>query len=130
MPEYHFAAQQQAKTAAVPHTRSLYEREEDGSEKDVMHLLANADNVVYLTRNPARPGGGFRLNGPLANHYPDFIAHTAKGNTLLIETKGDTYTNDDSTCKRRMALPGPRPLAANTNTIWCSTSWRYPVPSA
>ncbi|MDQ2772966.1 MAG: hypothetical protein M3Y54_20975 [Bacteroidota bacterium] len=58
--------------------------------------------TATFTRNPARAGGGFRLNGPLANHYPDFVAHTARGNTLLIETKGDHLNNDDSAYKRRL----------------------------
>lgn len=90
--------------AALPLLRSLYEREEDGNgpEKAMMQLLADASNVVFWTRNPARPSGGFRLNGPLANHYPDFIARTAKGTTLLIEPKGDDRNNDDSRYKRQL----------------------------
>ena len=67
-----------------------------------MQLLADADNVTWWTRNPASAPAGFRLNGPLAGHYPDFIARTTSGKILLIESKGDDRNNDDSTYKRRL----------------------------
>ena len=89
---------------ALPLTRSLYEREEDGNglERNMMQLLDDADNVVFWTRNPSTAPAGFRLNGPIANHYPDFIAQTASGKILLIETKGDDRDNSDSTYKRKL----------------------------
>jgi len=89
---------------ALPLTRSLYEREEDGNglERAMMQLLDDADNVLFWTRNPSTAPAGFRLNGPIANHYPDFIAQTASGKILLIETKGDDRDNSDSAYKRRL----------------------------
>lgn len=104
VPDYTLPARRVAGKVALPLARSLYEREEagNGPEERLMQLLADADNVVFWTRNPARPGEGFRLNGPLANHYPDFIALTAKGNTLLLEPKGDVYDNTESAYKRHL----------------------------
>jgi type III restriction enzyme len=104
VPDYTFPAQRVVGKVALPLLRSLYAKEEagNGPEGDLMQLLADADNVTFWTRNPARPGEGFRLNGPLANHYPDFIVHTTKGNTLLLETKGDIYDNADSAYKRHL----------------------------
>lgn len=81
--------------------QSLYEQEDDGNslEVEMMALLAAADNIAFWTRNPARPRDGFRLNGPVLNHYPDFIAQTKNGRVLLIETKGDDRDNSDSAAK-------------------------------
>ena len=64
----------------------------------MMAVLAAADNIAFWTRNPVQKDG-FRLNGPVLNHYPDFIAQTRKGHVLLIETKGDDRDNSDSAAK-------------------------------
>ena len=103
-PSYALPTRRVALHPALPLTRSLYEREEDGNglERAMMQLLDDADNVVFWTRNPASAPAGFRLNGPLANHYPDFIAQTTSGKILLIETKGDDRDNSDSAYKRRL----------------------------
>ncbi|MBL7933094.1 MAG: hypothetical protein JNL60_14405, partial [Bacteroidia bacterium] len=43
----------------------------------------------------------FRING-FINHYPDFIIHTKKGKTLIVETKGDDRDNSDTEAKIRL----------------------------
>lgn len=88
---------------ATPLAQSLYEHEEDGNslEAEMMAALAAADNIAFWTRNPVQKDG-FRLNGPVLNHYPDFIAQTHKGHVLLIETKGDDRDNSDSAAKIRL----------------------------
>ncbi len=103
-PGYELPARRMAPQLALPHPNTLYEHEADGNglERALMQLLADAPNVVFWTRNPATAPAGFRLNGPLANHYPDFIAYTASGKTLLLETKGDDRNNEDSTYKRKL----------------------------
>ncbi len=101
---YALPARRVALRPGLPLSRSLYEREDDGNnlEKAMMQMLDDADNVVFWTRNPATSPAGFRLNGPIANHYPDFIAQTVSGKILLIETKGDDRDNSDSAYKRRL----------------------------
>jgi type III restriction enzyme len=103
-PLYALPTRRVALVPALPLPRSLYTQEQDGNkpEQALMQLLADADNVQWWTRNPATTPAGFRLNGPLAGHYPDFIAHTASGKTLLIESKGDDRNNDDSAYKRQL----------------------------
>jgi type III restriction enzyme len=103
-PTYALPARRVAPDPALPLPRTLYAQEQNGNgpERELMQLLADADNVQWWTRNPPNALAGFRLNGPLANHYPDFIAHTASGKTLLIESKGDDRNNEDSAYKRRL----------------------------
>jgi type III restriction enzyme len=103
-PTYALPARRVAPDPALPLPRTLYVQEQNGNgpERELMQLLADADNVQWWTRNPPNALAGFRLNGPLANHYPDFIAHTASGKTLLIESKGDDRNNEDSAYKRRL----------------------------
>ena len=76
-------------------SNSLYEKE--GSlnlfEERVINKVANAENILFWTRNIEMKG--FKLNG-FINHYPDFIVQTRSGKTLLIETKGDDRDNSDS----------------------------------
>lgn len=43
----------------------------------------------------------FKING-FINHYPDFIIYTKKGNSILLETKGDDRDNSDSEKKIRL----------------------------
>lgn len=69
-------------------TKMLHTREEDvnGFEKQVINEVANLENVKWWTRNRERKD--FFING-FINHYPDFIIHTKRGKTVLLETKGD-----------------------------------------
>ncbi len=103
-PTYALPARRVALVPALPLPHSLYTQEQDGNgpERELMQLLDDADTVVWWTRNPPNAAAGFRLNGPLANHYPDFIARTASGKTLLIESKGDDRNNEDSAYKRKL----------------------------
>ena len=75
-PRYGLPERRAAARFAPPLDRTLYEREEAGNglEQEMMLRLAAADNIVFWTRNPSRTEGSFRLNGPVTNHYPDFIA--------------------------------------------------------
>ncbi len=113
-PRYGLPERRALARPALPLDRTLYEREEDGNqfEKKLMLRLAAADNLVFWTRNPSRTVGSFRLNGPVANHYPDFIALTTRGRLLLIETKGDHLNNPKSAANVRLGqaweqLAGP-----------------------
>ena len=78
-------------------SKSLYDREAsmNNYEQKMIMEVASLDNILFWHRNLER-GKGFALNGFSSNHYPDFILHTKKGNTILLETKGDVYDNDDS----------------------------------
>ena len=75
--------------------KTLYEKEGslNGFEERVIFKIANAENVLFWTRNIEMKG--FKLNG-FVNHYPDFIVYTRSGKILLIETKGDDRDNSDS----------------------------------
>ena len=44
---------------------------------------------------------GFCINA-FINHYPDFIICTENGNIIMLETKGDDRTNDDSKTKLKL----------------------------
>ena len=96
----------EAITSICPSTnikKSLYEREDsmNGFEQEMILEIAALENVVFWHRNLGR-GKGFFLNGFSSNHYPDFIVYTAKGNIILIETKGDMLDNDESVAKNRL----------------------------
>ncbi len=82
---------------------SLYEREGlmNNFEIKVITEMAGLSNIVFWHRNLVR-GKGFAINGYKSNHYPDFIAVTDKGITLLLETKGDDRDNSDSASKCRL----------------------------
>lgn len=84
--------------------KSLYEIE--GKMNGTLELpmileVTKLENVVFWHRNLER-GKGFALNGPIADHYPDFIIYTKKGNIILLETKGDFLDNDDSQEKNKL----------------------------
>lgn len=84
--------------------KSLYEIEgkvDSKLELDMIWQVINLDNVVFWHRNLGR-SKGFALNGPISNHYPDFIIYTKKGNIILLETKGDVYDNDESREKNKL----------------------------
>ena len=84
-----------------PVAKSLYENEErvNGFELEMMMALSGLDNIVWWHRNVSRRE--FAING-LTNHYPDFMAFTAKERLLLIETKGDHLNNPETRAKLRM----------------------------
>ena len=76
--------------------KSLYEEEDanmNNFEVSVITAVAGLDNVVWWHRNIDRKG--FKING-FINHYPDFIVMTTSGRCVLIETKGDFLTNEDT----------------------------------
>ena len=81
--------------------KSLYE-EEDGElndyERDVIWELSSLDNIKWWHRNMSKRG--FAINGAVTA-YPDIIARTETGKTLLIETKGDHLDNAESEAKAR-----------------------------
>ena len=70
--------------------KSLYTKEFDMNtfERDFISEVAACNNGKWWTRNPSKGDKAFCLNG-FINHYPDFIIHTEKGNTIILETKGD-----------------------------------------
>jgi type III restriction enzyme len=69
-------------------------------EKAIMEISA-LDSVAFWHRNQEK-GIGFKINGFMSNHYPDFIVKTNSGNTIIIETKGDHLDNSDSKAKARL----------------------------
>jgi len=81
--------------------KSLYESEEaiNQFEEKVINKIANLDNVLFWHRNPAK--NGFSINA-FINHYPDFVVQTVSGKTLLIETKGDVFDNDESASRIKL----------------------------
>lgn len=83
--------------------KSLYEAEKNdlnNFEWDVAMKISALNNVRWWHRNIDRKG--FRLNGPVKNHYPDFLVMTESGKLVLVETKGDYLINDDS--KEKVSL--------------------------
>ena len=85
--------------------KGLYDAEEtvNDFEYEVISAIADNHNVLFWHRN--REKKDFCING-FINHYPDFIVRMKSGNTILIETKGDHLTNDDS-----------------KNKIWLGNKW-------
>lgn len=80
--------------------KGLYTGEQgvNGFELSVISMISQLGNVRFWHRNQAGKQG-FRLNGYVHNHFPDFIVRTTKGNTILIETKGGHLANPDSAYK-------------------------------
>lgn len=79
--------------------KSLYVAEKNDMnnfERDLLDALVGLPGILWWHRIIERKG--FRLNGAF-NHYPDFIAQTKSGKTLLIEAKGDYLDGDDSRAK-------------------------------
>lgn len=87
-PSFEFPASISPGMTAKDIAKSLYEKEGsiNGFEEQVINEVANMSNVAFWTRN--LENRGFKLNG-FINHFPDFIIHTKKGKTILLETKGD-----------------------------------------
>lgn len=79
--------------------RTLYAAEDgdmNGLEREMAETLANSASVRWWHRvDEAKKGIEFCING-FINHYPDFLAMTAGGRVLAIETKGEQLKNDDS----------------------------------
>lgn len=75
--------------------KSLYTAEAamNNFERRMIDALVNFANVKWWHRIIERKG--FKLNG-FINHYPDFMVMLDSGKIILIETKGDYLTNDDS----------------------------------
>lgn len=97
-PEYHFPKTISCASQAI-YPKGLYEVEDgnmDKFEKQVIDKVANLDNVIFWHRNPSRIG--FKIDGYVNNHYPDFIVVT-KGHVVIIETKGRQLDGSDSQYK-------------------------------
>lgn len=81
---------------------NLFIEEEDNLntlERKVIMAISTLDNVIFWHRNPVR-GVGFGIRGFIPNgHYPDFIIYLESGVTVMIESKGEVYTNYDSANK-------------------------------
>ena len=76
--------------------KSLYTKEfnMNNFEQEVIKKVSDLDNIMWWTRNPSKGDNAFCING-FINHYPDFIIHTVKGNTIILETKGDHLDAED-----------------------------------
>lgn len=83
--------------------KSLYEEEIDNLnslENRLLTEIVSLDNIKWWHRNKdIKPG--FCINA-FINHYPDFIICTENGNIIMLETKGDDRTNDDSKTKLKL----------------------------
>ena len=81
--------------------KSLYTAEGtmNNFERRMINELVNFQNVKWWHRIIERKD--FRLNG-FINHYPDFLVMLESGKIILVETKGDYLTNDDS--REKLAL--------------------------
>nr|WP_321313153.1 hypothetical protein [uncultured Campylobacter sp.] len=83
--------------------KSLYEEEIDNLnslENRLLTEIVSLDNIKWWHRNKdMKPG--FCINA-FINHYPDFIICTENGNIIMLETKGDDRTNDDSKTKLKL----------------------------
>lgn len=92
---YEFPTEKSGKNS-VAILKSLYTKEFDMNtfERDFISEVAACNNVKWWTRNPSKGDKAFCING-FINHYPDFIIHTEKGNTIILETKGDHLDAED-----------------------------------
>ena len=73
----------------------------NSTESSLIRKLTGIDNIRWWHRNPSRTG--FRINGPLDNHFPDFIICAESGKIVLIETKGEHLKgNDDTQYKQKI----------------------------
>ncbi|WP_049356876.1 DEAD/DEAH box helicase [Rothia mucilaginosa] len=89
----------------VPYSisKSLYEEEGkmNGLEMRCAEHFSGLDNVKWWHRNIDYKG--FCINGPISNHYPDFIVETNNGHIVIVETKGAQLKNNDDS-KRKLKL--------------------------
>ncbi|MDD0845624.1 hypothetical protein PTQ33_00590 [Campylobacter sp. 50012-21] len=83
--------------------KSLYEEEIDNLnslENKVLTEIVSLDNIKWWHRNKdMKPG--FCINA-FINHYLDFIICTENDNIIMLETKEDDITNDDSKTKFKL----------------------------
>lgn len=83
--------------------KSLYEEEIDNLnslKNKVLTEIVSLDSIKWWHRNKDMKLG-FCINA-FINHYPDFIICTENGNIIMLETKGDDRTNDDSKTKLKL----------------------------
>ena len=98
-------------TSVYPNTLYTAEEEMNGPEKQIAWELSNLPSILWWHRNLSRQG--FFINGYGNKAYPDFIAMTRSGKTLMIESKGDYLSNPDSARKVKLGrawekLAGPQ----------------------
>ena len=88
---------------SISYNKSLYERCNgvSGFEAEILKEIDGSENVLWWHRIIAGGSDEFSLNGPI-NHYPDFVARTKTGVTVLIEAKGPQLKNEDSELKIKM----------------------------
>ena len=94
-PSYSFPASISPISSIDIYDKSLYEAEESGNKFESEHIQAitGLPNIRWWHRHIARTG--FAING-FINHYPDFIVRTRSGKIVIIETKGDHLTNEET----------------------------------
>lgn len=98
-PAYSFPQKIVVRNPMTKYGRTLYAAEcgdLDNLERRMADALSNSDRIAWWHRiDERRKDGEFFING-FINHYPDFIAMTADGGIMAIETKGEHLKNDDS----------------------------------
>lgn len=98
-PSYEFPTSVVIRNPMTKYGKTLYEAESgnmNGFELKMADALSNSENIRWWHRiDERRKDGEFCING-FINHYPDFIAMTADGGIIVIETKGEQLKNDDS----------------------------------
>lgn len=83
-------------------SKSLYEEEGKMNilETRCAERFSGLDSVKWWHRNIERKG--FCINGPIGNHYPDFIVETNNGHIVMVETKGTHLKNEESAQKLKL----------------------------
>lgn len=83
-------------------SKSLYEEEGKMNSLETMcaERFSGLDSVKWWHRNIERKG--FCINGPIGNHYPDFIVETNNGHIVMVETKGAHLKNEESVQKLKL----------------------------
>jgi len=83
-------------------SKSLYEEEGkmNSLETRCAERFSGLDSVKWWHRNIERKG--FCINGPIGNHYPDFIVETNNGHIVMVETKGTHLKNEESAQKLKL----------------------------
>lgn len=83
-------------------SKSLYEEEGkmNSLETRCAERFSGLDSVKWWHRNIERKG--FCINGPIGNHYPDFIVETNNGHIVMVETKGTHLKNEESARKLKL----------------------------
>lgn len=83
-------------------SKSLYEEEGkmNSLETRCAERFSGLDSIKWWHRNIERKG--FCINGPIGNHYPDFIVETNNGHIVMVETKGTHLKNEESAQKLKL----------------------------